>query len=96
LPKKIILRKTNLDNKIIVLFPEIPGNNIDECLTHDEDGKICYRDLRCLMRVSEGMHHKEACWLLENLEKEYGTLKVVKREHTKDYDERFRRLAFGK
>ena len=46
------------------------------------------------MRASKSVHQQEVCWLLENLKKEYGHLKIVKREHIRDYDERFRRLAF--
>jgi len=93
---KVILRQMLVDGKILALFPEIPGKNLDECLVCNEDGQRFHTAIKNLIKISKKIDKAHAIWLIENLEQEFGKLKLVKKEHADDYNKRFQRLTYRK
>jgi len=91
---KIILRKKLDDGKVLALFPEIPGKNIDECLICDEDGHKYSAPVKGIIKQSQKIEKDTVTWLIEKLEQEFGRLKLVNKEHVGDYNKRFQKLSF--
>ena len=91
---KIILRKVIDSGKILALFPEIPGGNIDECLIYDENGEKFVGEIKSIIKTSKKIDKDHVVWLVEKLEKEFGKLKLVKKEHPEDFNKRFKKLSF--
>lgn len=90
---KVMLRQIINDGKIWALLPEIPGSSVDECLIYDEDGKRFCKDIKKTIKNSKKIDEDLAIWLIEKLEKEFGALKLVKKEHSEDFNKRFKRLG---
>ena len=90
---KVILRKIIASGKVLALFPEMPGNELDECLVYDESGKKFTDKIKSLIKKSKKIDKDHVIWLIEKIEKEFGILKLVKKEHPEDFNKRFKELS---